>query len=287
MIFKIVPELLYEKTLSGNICKRSAYLERCVNSDHLLITVGDSWTWGDCLGKINIDRLIDPICDDLDYRRNHVYGNYIQQHLNCDWINFGWCGYSNVHIFELLKDQILQYVTTRYKKITVIVVLTETARQCNKDHLKIDNHNSVVDYLKNYEKLEFEFIKNTLTEFNVENFLISRNFTYSFNENKNIFNKHHVNKTWVDIIGEYIDNTSYPSDLRFLSDIVVTPLINVFKHYNKLVDVKPEFTQLFDQSLTANKWLTNSDLNYKKATKHPTELAHQIWAQYLITQLNI
>ena len=38
---------------------------------------------------------------------------------------------------------------------------------------------------------------------------------------------------------------------------------------------------LYASSDLAVTWLEQSNLNYKKATKHPTELGHKIWADYL------
>ena len=45
----------------------------------LLVTIGDSWTWG----------------DGIDNRVNNVYGRRLSNMLNSDWINIAWPGTAN------------------------------------------------------------------------------------------------------------------------------------------------------------------------------------------------
>ena len=63
-MFQILSNLKREDTLTGACInpnsKRSWYHESCINSDRLLITCGDSWTWGDALGKIKFIKIADP-----------------------------------------------------------------------------------------------------------------------------------------------------------------------------------------------------------------------------------
>jgi hypothetical protein len=56
---------------------------RSVNSEQLLITVGDSWTYGDSLGQTRVR----DGRDDPDYRLSQVYGSLMAEELNADWIN--------------------------------------------------------------------------------------------------------------------------------------------------------------------------------------------------------
>jgi hypothetical protein len=72
------------------------------NKNTLLLTVGDSWTWGDSLGDVS-----------TRYRSNHVYGKYLSDYLNADWINYGYCGGGNNDTLLGL-DLILQYVIDDY-----------------------------------------------------------------------------------------------------------------------------------------------------------------------------
>ena len=278
MSFEIIPELKYtDTTWTTKESTRSAYLERKVDSDTLLITVGDSWTWGDSLGGIDVLTL----SDDLNYRKTHVYGHYIQQHLQSDWINYGICGACNSYIFHELSTKVLPYVTTKYSKIIVVGVLTETARSCSIENISFS---TVDELLEKYEHIEFSLVKNILEKYDNVQFVIARNFTYSYHSNIVIFGKYHLKKTWVDVISDYI-KTPYTPDLRILTNMVFSPLTqNLIKH-KKYKSTHKELFDLLGKSLEAILWLERSPLNYKKATKHPTELAHEIWANYIIAEL--
>lgn len=54
------------------------------NKNSLLITVGDSWTWGASFKD-----------ESISYRSKHTYGRYLKDHLKCDWINYGYPGGGN------------------------------------------------------------------------------------------------------------------------------------------------------------------------------------------------
>ena len=57
------------------------------NSDTLVVTVGDSWTWGADL--------------DSDLRLQQVYGNLVSHHLSADFLNLGQSGSNNFFIAEI------------------------------------------------------------------------------------------------------------------------------------------------------------------------------------------
>ena len=65
------------------------------DSDSMIITVGDSWTYGDSLGKTCVREGL----DDTQHRLAHVYGNLISQELGVDWINLALPGISNRQMF--------------------------------------------------------------------------------------------------------------------------------------------------------------------------------------------
>ena len=51
------------------------------DSDTLLVTVGDSWTWGAGLAR--------------DKRKNCVWGNLVSEMIQADWLNLAQPGQSN------------------------------------------------------------------------------------------------------------------------------------------------------------------------------------------------
>lgn len=96
------------------------------NSDVLLITIGDSWTWGADLTKEKFSGThIDRLADD-DYRLSNVYGGVLSLMLNADFLNLGESGSGNYYILEKLQE--LSKLTLDYKRVIVICTFTEVAR---------------------------------------------------------------------------------------------------------------------------------------------------------------
>ena len=94
MIYKSWPDLTYEQTVfskltNSTITKERSWLHEDIsNKDILLITVGDSWTWGDSLFDIDIST---PNYDNPN-RVKHIYGAKLAELLNADFVNVGECG---------------------------------------------------------------------------------------------------------------------------------------------------------------------------------------------------
>jgi len=100
---------------------RDYYLEVDRNSDTLVIAAGDSWTWGDRLGKTTLTY------DDREHRTKHVYGNIVADAVGADFINLGFPGRDNMYIMNSLLD-IFPTLTRTYKKCHIIFSLTESGR---------------------------------------------------------------------------------------------------------------------------------------------------------------
>ena len=108
---------------------RDWYYESIKNHDNLLITVGDSWTWGNYLGNITqekIDKGVD--LDDFDYRISHVYGTVLANKLDSDFVNFGICGFANIDLIYKVED-FIKNIHKPYKKIQIVLTLTESGRE--------------------------------------------------------------------------------------------------------------------------------------------------------------
>ena len=129
----VLTTLSPEETTFQGLVTRTWYYERSNDSDVLTIAVGDSWTWGDSLGKTTVDY------DDFDHRVNHIYGSLIAKKLNSDFINIGLPGRSNLYILTFL-DQVLNSLTKPYKTIRVFFTLTESGRELENGFLEHAQH---------------------------------------------------------------------------------------------------------------------------------------------------
>ena len=72
----LIPNLRIEDTIFEK--GRGWYHDNLIGSDSLVITVGDSWTWGDDLTPNN----------DNEYRKQLVYGTQIAKKFKFDFLNF-------------------------------------------------------------------------------------------------------------------------------------------------------------------------------------------------------
>ncbi len=123
--------------------------------------------------------------------------------------------------------------------------------------------------------------KNELIDvYPIVKFVVSRNFTYTYNEN---IQKDHVDKTWMDVLEEILpQENKYPKDLRVLSSMSYTPIIATLKNkgvYNKL---KYTMMEQMASSQLAEIWMRNNPMQSDQGTRHPLEKGHVAWAEYLM-----
>lgn len=111
---------------------RHWYFEKDYNKDILLITAGDSWTWGDSLGGTN------RYYDNVEHRTNHIYGHLLAKKLSADFINIGLPGLDNISVINHL-HKVLSELTKTYKQIYLVVTLTESGRELTNTFLDYES----------------------------------------------------------------------------------------------------------------------------------------------------
>ena len=260
---------------------RSWYYENLQNKPSLLIVAGDSWTWGDCLLGI------DPEAGMADHPdRNKInYGGLLSAKLDADYINLSQCGSSNLTIIEALTALISQ-CKNDYSKIDVVFTMTENFRELIPTQSWIPaEYNSLPEFFINYEKNMFLDIAKLIDDYPTVKFHISRNFTYSFDENKPLLKGSHLDRTWVDCLHDHQEIFLYPVNTRVVSGIALDPLYDYISQNKILEKYGEQYLDYFRSARMAITWLMTSKLNCKKATKHPTEQGHEVWANYLYDQI--
>lgn len=291
---------------------REWYHERSINSDNLTITVGDSWTWGDSLGKTTTE------FDDKEHRVSHIYGSILANKLQSDFINIGIPGGSNLYILLFL-EKVLCSLVKKYKNIHIIFTLTESGRELANGFLQQRSHynewagkdwptfDNIVNKTATTEQIElvlkdikgthfsdvvglylaiqpsttlFELLQryetytvNSIRQ-RVPNIILARNFTTILN--KDLFD---IKERWTDVISTNGNLSKYP-DVHVMSTTGLDPLVEMCKHLDKN-QFKQEWVCILDESNKGVDWLINSPYNSNRATKHPQEQAHQWWAEYL------
>lgn len=293
---------------------REWYHERSVSSDTLLITVGDSWTWGDSLGKTSLE------FDDRAYRIEHIYGTKLSKMLDCDFINIAIPGGNNLYILDYLM-RTLKNLNKNYNKRYIIFTLTESGRElanslidqkemyyslCGPNwpafNLLINGQTSQSEIdlmMSDIRGLHFEHVVGLhltlLDSIDLDDFLckyekytiqsikravgpdlyLARNFTSTFPSN-NI----DIESRWVDIIASRGNLEPYPENLHVMSCIGLDPLIKFCDRLYKNFD-RARWLELLDISSKGIDWLERSPYNNNKGTKHPLEKAHLWWAEHL------
>ena len=262
----------FENFLSSN--NRKIIHEEISNNQNLLVTIGDSWTWGDSIDGIHVYSK-----PDSPARLEKVYGKKIKNQLdNYDWINIGYPGTGNRWIVDvaLRFPNILSKLS--YEKIIIICVLSDSTRDTHyaTTELKIQ-FDEVSDLYKQYEKILFDRLL-TLDSIKNLNLVVARNFTNTHEENLCIL-KNHLPDNWVEF-SRCNWSTSGPKLPEFIgyltSDEVQHHKVFGYKHKKWLLDVN------FPIAEKVTNFLMKCPLHYKIASKHPTEENHQLWADYLV-----
>jgi hypothetical protein len=290
--YQLIPALDPELTIIKN--NSSWYYEQLIGSDNLLICLGDSWTWGDSLGGTSIYQGT----DNAKHRLSNIFGYHLSNGLSSDFLNMARPGGSNLEMFNNL-NLVLPAVVNRYKQIYLVITLTENCREFWPDDRVVrqsGDQNSWpirVDFSKDPESLnilleEYEArmlvrFKNAVKKFINVKTIIGRNFTFNYKNNTSILNGMQPEKNWVEILSDYQQLPGYPPDLKILSQIAYGPLEKHLKDIKLFKQFKMEIFEIFSEMSDAIDWLDKSKLNNKIATRHPTELGHQLWANYLLT----
>ena len=234
------------------------YYYKSRDSERLIITVGDSWTYGDSLGKTKVRNGI----DDTEYRLDHVYGNLLTEQLNADWMNLALPGGSNYCMLNWV-GQLLDH-RYRYADVTCVITLTEAGRH---EELRWADGDNLQESLKKIVLKTYGMISELRSGFPKVTFKVAHNFTDSLPGHKV------VERTWLEVMTNKLiqDNTF----------IVVSDHIRQLNYERTY----PDTPNVIDRALARIDIMDACDYCCKEDSRHPTEAGHKLWADYLITQL--
>jgi len=228
-------------------------------SQHTLITVGDSWTWGDSLGKTKVRNQI----DDEAYRLKHVYGNIVSEQLGYNWANLALPGASNARVLNWLFRYLDRLIN---EDVTCVITLTESGRH---EELRF------VDYTRTQQQtLEiildhtYDRIAIMQAKFPSIKFIVAHNFTDSRPSTIPI-----LEKSWLEVLL----NKQIQKDTH----IVVSEHIEQMNYDRWYADV----AEIVDRANDRIDLLDSCDYCNTGDTRHPNEQGHNLWANYLLTQL--
>lgn len=240
---------------------------------NLLVTIGDSWTWG----------------TELNNRLDECFGNQLSKNLSADWLNLGLPGIGN-HYISTLYNELCQVANTfknSYDKIYCVVTFTESAREFNGCLDRKVDYASQLKTIKqpsDYDKF-IDFIEHlTLDNCNVNNSNMQTVFAYNFVANKyNEYLPGLLDKTWLEVCLEH-SSIKVDNNCNIRSPFVFEKLHSVFDIEWSLD--KTIFQQwILDRMKEAEQcYKLLSDCTYFHKDYHPNKLGHQLWADYLYTE---
>ena len=265
-----------------------AYFADIKNKNTLIITAGDSWTWGGSL--------------DPDKRLDQVYGRLLSSHIDADWINIGCSGWSNSWILSNL-DRLLEKIEfDLYNKILIIVTLTEAGRDIAsyssfkydyRTRFEVDGvHENTYEkvlsdaesqWAEQLEKISEKIKKNT-------NILVGFNFVWFDHLYLHFLNHKKIrllDKSWIEKLAEY-QNISMPHRAKVVVGFTLDqhlPKINEIAGIHDLTEFKKWHLKYVDLALKINDWYDKSPINAKSGTRHPIAEGHRVWADYILENL--
>lgn len=272
------------------------YFKNC-NSTALVVTVGDSWTWGQDLCGYNelLDiqtcdwQVVNGILSNINsIRFEKSYGNLLSQHFNSDWLNLAVPGWGNYQMAGLVKNlaDIIPYL--HYDKILVVVTLTEVGRwfnthvDVNIDHQKLFHKlHHPTQLLERLNSIVVDDITACLNKFSHVKLLVGTNFVDHIGLD-NLLPEQRLFKPWYQLLDIKFDTPVYTLNqlawsnfLRGIGDdIIPSKLHSMFK---------PWIMEISDKSNTLIERLKASP--YITTTYHPLPISHKIWAEYIVKYL--
>ena len=264
------------------------YVDR--GSDTLLVTIGDSWTWGSGISGKGVDAT-NITAEQNDFRLNHLYGNIISQDRNWNWLNLGFYAMGNQWMVDKVSELRALLPLLEFKEIIIIINFTSTGRWFH------TFHDSLTDY-----KTFFQTNKMTAVD-DYENFLFDlnrkmlRDINVLINSEKRV--KLLVGTNAVDHCGFDIIEEKSIIPLPWYRLLTDTKL-NGISVDNESIKYLPSIENYLssDQKFAFQKWMMEKIDQAEKQTAmiknmqdvaqdgfHPTHNGHRIWAEYILKNI--
>lgn len=237
-------------------------------SKTLLVTIGDSWTWGSDIS------LNDNI------RINSLYGKLLSDSIGTDWLNLGLCNTGNFWLAEKVEELGKIIPKLEYDSIYVICVFTEVGRWFNtKYDRNIDyinwfkSHTNYNDLLIMLNRVCVKRIQSALKKFTSVKLKIGTHFVDPIGMEL-LPKENLIPKMWINIMG--YNTTDYVPTIMY----GIEPLTQAleFISYENHFSYKQWILDLYEKSEPRLAILKDAK-NFVNC--HPGMSGHKSWAKYL------
>jgi len=256
------------------------HLYHMCNKQNLVITIGDSWSYGDCLGDLGSHAYRRSVEWSQhrslyrDARLTHCWGRHLADALSADWFEASTRGSCNDTILvesEWWCCPDADSFLSQYDHVYICVVLTEAGRAGKYHTLTPDPvailHTEEADI---YQRLQ-QLVK---MRPNIH-FWFGRNMTRSYDRD------HVTGVPWIDVVaGESV------AEQGWLSGVATYKLDNMYLQPNVPNELQQSWKQHFiaHTERVASVWdhLHQHELHYAGHTCHPKPQAHKMYADYVL-----
>ena len=240
------------------------------SSDTLVVTIGDSWTYGATLKSND--------------RQKNVYGNHLSNMLNADWLNLGLPASGNFWLVEKVEElsRIIQYLP--YKKFIVICVFTGVGRWFD---TRYDTYIKYTQWFDEYIGDDFEKLLSMLNQECARRILDATNKIPNLTLKIGTNFVEHVGfdtlprecilpSPWYSLLvddNETVYNCSYYGRFKHSLNFMDK------KHHNNF---KQWYINLYEKTEHRINVLNKSDYF---DSGHPLEYGHKQWAEYVFGEI--
>ncbi len=242
------------------------------DSDTLLITIGDSWTYGLMLTD----------------RSTQTYGKLVSEQLKADWLNISLPGQSNFWMTQRLIEAVNLIKNLDYSKIYIVCAFTEIGRSLVSH---VDEFIDYQEWVSSYQGKDIytdflEFINvsciNHMNEHAAKDprITVKIGMTWpdplGFSTDKNCFEK-----TWLDVIREHV-----PMPLDHVCYSAMHGLENL-KRAQQFFPNTANFLEWYNDMMDAGTKRLDFMRSYPDhfAYYHPQAHCQQYWADYVVDSL--
>ena len=245
-------------------------------SDLTILTIGDSWTWGDELGKSW--GLRSAPSNDTEYRISKVFGKLLSDKLESNWVQIALPGGSWDWITGEVK-KILPQLVPQTENLIVIINYPDPFREIVSipiDHplkseclKRFQNQQSLLEITEYFEQYFYQILDSIYSQY--PNIKIIANPAFV---NPIVTHKFQTDKMWFELLFNY----QLPDCYIMGSGMVeLDTLLNEHKLINYY---KKELLDVFWPSQDSHtKAFKSNPLFFERC--HPNEQGHEIWANYL------
>ena len=262
------------------------YVDR--DSDTLLVTIGDSWTWGSGITG-NYIEAGNLTKQENDFRLQHLYGGIIAKAKKCNWLNLGFYSAGNRWISNKVFELRALMPLLNFKKVIVICTLTSTGRWLNTWQDSLTDYkkyftNHAMDTMDSWENFFVDINRQCISEIKlltssdsrIELFVGTNAVDHSGFDVLDI--QQIIPQPWYKLLGDLnLDGITVDMEsIRYLAN-----LENVLSNTDQKFIFQKWMLHKISQAETQNKML--SEMDHVAGDKvHVNSDGHRIWAEYLL-----